>query len=133
MTSQGVDLKLTPNGVISTALFGKGISNRSLEALPATLKEGDLVTITAEDDPRIVAVGQLTTSAKELLADRKGKAVLTVSSLLVSGELEVITDWDAVSSFTQETTSCGRAEPRKPWLLLCQRALQRKFPHQKKN
>lgn len=40
--------------------------------------EGSLVAVTAQGSARVVGIGHLAASKKELVKDRKGKAVLTV-------------------------------------------------------
>ena len=45
--------------------------------------EGNLVVIVAQGSPQIVAIGQLAADKKDLVADRKGKAVITVRSPLL--------------------------------------------------
>lgn len=65
--------------ITGSALFSAGVSERSLLALPEGMKEGELVSVSAQGSDKIVAIGFLALSKKELLKDRKGKAVITVS------------------------------------------------------
>jgi predicted ribosome-associated RNA-binding protein Tma20 len=46
--------------------------------------EGSLVSVVAQGSAEVVAIGQLAASKQELVADRKGKAVLTVRILTPS-------------------------------------------------
>ncbi|GAA5980490.1 hypothetical protein JCM11641_003412 [Rhodosporidiobolus odoratus] len=76
------------NLISGSSLFISGVSRRSLSALPAGTKEGDLVAITAEseteDGDEIVAVGTLAASKGELISLQhqggtgKGAAVYTL-------------------------------------------------------
>ncbi|GJN93815.1 hypothetical protein Rhopal_006873-T1 [Rhodotorula paludigena] len=78
---------VVPNLVSGSALFAAGVSPRSLAALPATAKEGDLVAIVVAADPpsrRAVAVGHLAADRDTLVrmqkgdGEKKGKAVITI-------------------------------------------------------
>ncbi|GAA6060802.1 hypothetical protein JCM10212_000575, partial [Sporobolomyces blumeae] len=63
-----------------SALFTAGVSLRSLENLPESIRPGDLVAVVVYGHPEtVVAVGTLGASKQELVKDdKKGKAVLTL-------------------------------------------------------
>jgi hypothetical protein len=64
-------------------LFSKGVSPRSLEALPPSTPAGSLCTITActitaYGEPQIEAIGTLAESRESLINDRSNVAIVTV-------------------------------------------------------
>ncbi|GAA5911314.1 Tma64p [Sporobolomyces salmoneus] len=105
--------EVVENLTSGSALFTAGVSQRSLQALPETLKQGDLVAVVVYNEPeRVVAVGQLASGKEELLKnseDRKGKAVITLHArgdhLWESGSKTV----PSVASSTSTSTSSAPA------------------------
>jgi hypothetical protein len=63
-------------------LFSKGVSPRSVEALPPSTPANSLCTITA-GEPQIEAIGTLAESRESLINDRSNVAIVTVRRYLL--------------------------------------------------
>ncbi|KAM0786179.1 hypothetical protein ACM66B_006986 [Microbotryomycetes sp. NB124-2] len=105
------------NLVKGAALFSQGVSDESLANLPDDMQQGQLVAISAGSSSSIVAVGTLADSKQALLADRKGKAVMTLHArgdfLWASGSGEQPLGADQAADSQAPPTSSKKAGKQK--------------------